>query len=159
MTYDAGLIVGKFCPLHAGHQLLIDTALTWCDRLIIVSYTKPDFPGYDRALRERWLRALYPGVTSLVVDDIWLAANQPDGLFSAVPHDDEPEDIHRRFTAWLCLQVLGETVDAVFTSESYGDGFAAVLTDWFRDHAGTSHTVTHVCVDPAREQVPVSGTM
>jgi len=53
---------------------------------------------------------------------------------------------------------MGQTVDAVFTSEDYGDGFAEVLTDYFRDHAGQSHPVKHVCVDKARVSVPISGT-
>jgi NadR type nicotinamide-nucleotide adenylyltransferase len=46
----------------------------------------------------------------------------------------------------------------VFTSEDYGDGFAASLTAWFRDHGRPGEPVRHVCVDRAREAVPISAT-
>lgn len=159
MTYQTGLVVGKFCPLHKGHQYLIDTAISLCARVIVISYTNPSFDGYERAVRQSWLNALYPTVKSLVVDEAWLASFQEQKPYETMPHDDDPEDNHRKFTAWLCHSVLGEVVDAVFTSEDYGDGFAKVLTYWFQEFAGTNHLVTHVCVDKARENVPVSGTM
>lgn len=155
MSFRRGLIVGKFSPLHRGHQLLIDEALAACDELVLLSYAKPERPGCDTARRRRWLKALYPQVPSLVVDDAWMAERAGRGLvdpFAAVPHDDEPEDLHRRFTAWLAQGVLGVTCDAVFTSEDYGDGFASVLTELF------GHPVHHVCVDRARDRVPVSAT-
>ncbi|HEX8055264.1 MAG TPA: AAA family ATPase [Novosphingobium sp.] len=72
--------------------------------------------------------------------------------FASVPDDNEPEDLHRRFTAWLARDVLGLTCDAVFTSEDYGDGFARVLAQAF------GHEVTHVCVDKPRCAVPISAT-
>jgi NadR type nicotinamide-nucleotide adenylyltransferase len=90
-----------------------------------------------------------------VVDDDWLAERRAVGLptpFASLPHDDEPEDLHRRFTAWLSQGVLGVTCDAVFTSEDYGVGFAQVLAEIF------GHPVTHVCVDKARSTIPVSAT-
>jgi HTH-type transcriptional regulator, transcriptional repressor of NAD biosynthesis genes len=158
VRFRSGLIVGKFCPLHRGHQFLIETAMAQCERVIVISYTKPDIPGYNRGLREQWLQSLYPNVISLVVDDAWLAAQKLQGPFHLVPYDDDPEDDHRRFTAWLCYGVLGETVEAIFTSEDYGDGFADVLSNWFQAYAGTSHRVVHVCVDKTRAQVPISGT-
>ena len=34
--YDTALIVGRFNTLHKGHQKLIDTALTLCDRVLIL---------------------------------------------------------------------------------------------------------------------------
>ena len=70
-----------------------------------------------------------------------------------MPDDSDPDDLHRRFTAWLAHGVLGLTCDAVFTSEDYGDDFAAVLAQEFK------HEVTHVCVDKARQAVPVSATV
>ena len=69
-----------------------------------------------------------------------------------VPHDDDDENLHREFVAWLCRDIFKQNVDAVFTSEDYGDGFAAVLT------ASFGHRVAHVCVDRDRRAIPVSGT-
>ena len=155
MPFQRGLIVGKFSPLHNGHVYLIKQAQSYCDELVLLSYATPGYPGCTTAVRLSWLRALFPAARSLVVDDAWLEKRRAAGLptpFVNVPHDEEPEDLHRRFTAWLSQGVLGLTCDAVFTSESYGDGFAAVLAEVF------GHSVTHICVDPARVAVPVSAT-
>ena len=36
-----GLVLGKYAPLHAGHQLVIETALAEVDHLIAVVYAAP----------------------------------------------------------------------------------------------------------------------
>ncbi|MCE3608448.1 AAA family ATPase [Massilia sp. P8910] len=153
-----GLVVGKFCPLHRGHMLVIDSALAACDEVIVISYTKPEFDGCGRVLREAWLRALYPQVRALVLDDTSLAALQGGATAVRVPHNDAPDAEQRDFCGWLCLDVLGVTVDAVFTSEDYGDGFARALSAYFAARRGPGAAVKHVCVDRARAQVAVSGT-
>jgi len=158
--FARGLVVGKFCPLHRGHQLLIETALSRCDEVVVVSYTRPEFARCGPDERERWLAELYPMATRLVVDDERLRAScLARGLpVRGVPHNDAPDDEHREFVAWLCCAVLGTTVDAVFTSEHYGDGFAAFLGRYFGSHADTVGDVRHVCVDLPRNAVPVRGT-
>ncbi|MDQ1923096.1 AAA family ATPase [Massilia pseudoviolaceinigra] len=153
-----GLVVGKFCPLHRGHMLVIDSALAACDDVIVISYTKPEFAGCGRALREAWLRALYPQVRVLVLDDASLASLQGGTTVVQVPHNDAPDAVQRDFCGWLCMDVLGVTVDAVFTSEDYGDGFARALSGYFDARRGPGAPVQHVSVDRARALVPVSGT-
>lgn len=156
--FATGLVVGKFCPLHQGHQYLLDQAQRQCGTLIVVSYTKPEFPGCEPDKREHWLASLYPDAVRLVVDDARLAEHcRQRGLpCVTVPGNDAADDVHRRFVAWLLREVLERTVDAVFTSESYGEGFAAVLAEVQRAHGGPM--VTHVMVDPGRRVVPISGT-
>ena len=159
--YRRGLVVGKFCPLHRGHMHLIDAALAACGEVLVISYTKPDFARCATATREGWLADLYPQALCLVVDDAVLADAFKRGAIDrrvTLPHNDAPADAHRRFCAWLCLTLGGGAVDAVFTSEAYGDGFAAVLAAEFSAHLGVAHWVDHVCVDLARRAVPVSGT-
>lgn len=160
MSYLQGLVVGKFCPLHRGHMHLIQAAIDACDEVLLISYTKPEFAGCGRAAREAWLEAVYPGVRSLVVDDASLATLcMQRGLPPRrLPHNDEDASVHRAFTAWLCAAVCGVTVDAVFTSEDYGDGFALALGDYYSTRIGSAHPVRHVCVDRERIAVPVSGT-
>lgn len=155
-----GLVVGKFCPLHRGHEALIAFAQARCDRLVILSYSKPAFPGYPTDLRTRWLEALFPDAVRLVLDDAVLAAfaRRTGTEARLLPHNDAPDDVHRDFTAWVCLAMLEVVIDRVFTSETYGDGFAAAMTRYFRANAGTSHTIEHIAFDPARAQHPVSGT-
>ena len=151
MSFRTGLIVGKFCPLHKGHQYLIETALKACERLVIISYAKPGYLRCETQRRREWLKALYPETKRLVVDDSWLL-EQNASPFNCVPHDDADDHTHRQFTAWLCHSVLGETVDAIFTSEDYGDGFARVVSEYQNAPA------SHICVDQAREAFPISGT-
>ena len=59
-----GLVFGKFLPLHRGHQLMIETALSQVDDLTLLVYDSTR-PGDDRMpieLRLSWLRDLYPDV-------------------------------------------------------------------------------------------------
>jgi len=154
-VFDCGLVVGKFCPLHLGHEFLIRQAQTACREVLVISYTKPSFPGYDSERRETWLQARFPELMTRVIDECRLIALcQESGItsISEIPPDDAPDDAHRNFVAWLCRDVLRKKVDSVFTSESYGDGFAGVLSQYF------GHHVTHICVDQARVTIPVSGT-
>jgi HTH-type transcriptional regulator, transcriptional repressor of NAD biosynthesis genes len=156
--FDTGLVVGKFCPLHRGHQWLLDQARLQCDRLVVISYTRPEFAGCEPELRERWLASLYPDAVRLVLDDERLAGHcRRLGIApTRLPDNDAPDDVHRRFVAWLLEVLLRVQVDVVFTSEAYGDGFAAALTTL--QHARSGPPVVHVSVDPERGVVPVSGT-
>src|SRR5882672_1129078 len=127
--FSHGLVVGKFSPLHRGHELLIRRALDECAEVVVLSYSKPEFPGCDAARREHWLSALFPETKRLVMTDErlreWI---KPGAEFVKVPSNELADTVHRRFCGFLCHDVLGATVDAVFTSEDYGDGFAAELT-------------------------------
>ncbi len=55
-----GLTVGKFAPLHAGHQLLIETALGEVDQLLVVIYDCPETTSVPLPVRAAWLREIYP---------------------------------------------------------------------------------------------------
>lgn len=149
-----GLVVGKFCPLHLGHELLIRRAQTQCDELVVVSYTEPGFAGLGRDRRAAWLAARFPGLRCEVLDNNHLArlCRARSVAPRTIPLDDAPEDVHRHFVARLMLDLFDGPVQAVFTSETYGDGFAAVMSQVF------GAPVQHVCVDQSRAQIPVSGT-
>jgi HTH-type transcriptional regulator, transcriptional repressor of NAD biosynthesis genes len=158
--FSAGLVVGKFCPLHQGHQLLIDTAIEQCREVWVISYTKPEFENCEPENREIWLAELYPLVKRLVIDDdrlreICLLKNIP---VCKIPDNNAPEIEHRNFVGWLCYFVLATTVEAVFTSENYGDGFADALSGYFSEQIGIPIAVHHLCVDKPRTNIPISGT-
>jgi len=126
---------------------------------VIISYCKPEFAGCEAERREQWLSKLFPAARVLVPTDARLASWGATRFgFHEVPPNDAEEMPHRRFCGYLCREVLGVTVDAVFTSEDYGEGFAAELTRCFREHAAVPE-VRHVLVDRARRVVPVSGTL
>ena len=157
--FRAGLVVGKFAPLHRGHELLVRRALAECERVFVLSYQSPEIPGYPPEVRERWLAELFPDARVLVMTDERLREMAPPSAeFTRVPTNDGPETDDRRFCGFLCREVLGTTVDAVFTSEAYGDGFAAELTRYFRERDPHHPAVAHVCVDRERVEIPISGT-
>src|SRR5262249_29769603 len=133
--FETGLVVGKFSPLHKGHQLVLDSATAACERLVVLSYSNPEFARCEAARRERWLRALYPDAEVHV-------------LTEGLPPNDAPELEQRLFVARFCARAPPQ---AVFTSEDYGPGFAAELGRQL------GREVTHVSVDPARARVPISG--
>lgn len=121
--FVTGLVVGKFAPLHCGHERLINTALAQCEELFIISYSVPEMPDCEPEKRLTWLQVRFPRAMVLVLTPELIARyNLP-----AIPHNDADADIHRHYVATLCLQVLRCRPHAVFTAEDYGDGFAKVL--------------------------------
>jgi HTH-type transcriptional repressor of NAD biosynthesis genes len=141
-----GLVVGKFWPPHRGHQLLLETAAAQVAELLVLVYANPDDPRHTAPERARWLRELYRG------DDFTQGPHSGSTPLriealpaTAVPPDAADDHTHREFVRqWLAEQ--GQSIDLVFSSETYGPGFA--------EHLG----VAHVAVDNLRQQVPTSGT-
>ena len=132
-----GLIVGKFAPLHAGHEYLIRTALAECKRVSVWCYARPDFPDMPSPLRRGWLRQVFP---AHLYPHLELLPDAP-----RPPLDSSPADVHNAYVRGV-LEGWNLHPDAVFTSEAYGTGFAAAL--------GAAHRL----IDPERRHVPVSGT-
>lgn len=102
-----GLVIGKFYPPHAGHDLLIDTARAHCDSLTVLVCAKPaqTIPGI---VRGAWLREAHLDVDVRVIED-------------RLDDDDT--------AAWAAetLRHLGRAPDVVFTSEAYGVPYSALM--------------------------------
>lgn len=126
MKFGLGLVIGKFYPPHRGHKLLISQAIAQSERTVVIVCAKPTdtIPG---ELRGRWLQEIHPTAEVIVVDD---------------RYDENDSQVWAVNT----LRWLGRAPDAVFTSEDYGDRYAALMGS------------THVLVDKARGQVPISAT-
>jgi NadR type nicotinamide-nucleotide adenylyltransferase len=140
--------------LHKGHEHLIQSANAQCEQLIVVSYSRPEFPSCSRRLREKWLSDFVPEATLLCVDAASIEQWRNERAWNLpMPFNNDPDDNHREFTHQLIKQKLKETVDAVFTSENYGDGFARYLSNH-----GNGVPIDHICVDIDRRVIPVSGT-
>jgi NadR type nicotinamide-nucleotide adenylyltransferase len=107
VPFGLGVVIGKFLPPHAGHHLLIDTALAQCSELVVFVCERPTdpIPGQDRA---EWLREVHPTADIRLIDDRY----------------DENDS---RVWADNTLAWLGRAPDAVFTSEAYGDAYAGHL--------------------------------
>lgn len=147
--FVTGLVVGKFAPLHCGHERLINTALAQCEELFIISYSVPEMPDCEPGKRLTWLQVRFPQAHILVLTPELIARfNLP-----AIPHNDDDADIHRHYVATLCLQILRCRPHVVFTAEEYGDGFAKVLTQRF------AQPVEHIRLQrPVGDEAP-SGTL
>jgi phosphopantetheine adenylyltransferase len=57
-----GITLGKYAPLHRGHQLVIETGLSEMDEMIVIIYDSPETTRLPLGLRSGWIRSLYPTV-------------------------------------------------------------------------------------------------
>lgn len=143
--FGHGLIVGKFYPPHLGHVYLVTEAAIACDRVtvLVMAARRETIPLPERVA---WLRATFAGAR-----DAGGGRAGAEVVVCGAPCD-APVD-YGDATVWAAqVAVMRATlardgrppVDAVFSSEPYGEELAAWL--------GASH----VPVDPARAAVPVS---
>ena len=128
-----GLTLGKFAPLHKGHQFMIETALKEVDELIVVIYETTVTP-IPLQIRANWIRKLYPSVR---VIEAW---DGPDGY-----SDDRAHEI--REEQYILGLLKGEQVTHFYSSEFYGKHMSIALGAADRR------------VDEARQHVPISATM
>ncbi len=129
-----GLVLGKFYPPHAGHHHLVRTALAACDHLtvLVCAASVESVPLRERV---RWMAEAHDTAwVEGVVDDI------PMDLVDPAVWEAHMEIFRSGVRYWHT------PVDAVFTSEDYGDELARRFG------------AQHICVDPARAHHPVSGT-
>lgn len=108
-----GFTIGKFAPLHKGHQFLIETALKEMDEFYVVIYDT-DVINIDVKKRADWIKKLYPNVK------IIYAYNSPKqyGL------DTESVKIQMEYLSNL---IQGIPVTHFYSSELYGEKVAEYL--------------------------------
>jgi HTH-type transcriptional repressor of NAD biosynthesis genes len=128
-----GLTLGKFAPLHRGHQLMIETAIQEMDEVIVMIYDCPETIGIPLQVRSNWLRTLYPQVQ---VIEAWGGPAEVG---------DTPE-IKRKHEDYILGQLEGRRITHFYSSEFYGDHVSKALGAENRQ------------VDPERRRIPVSGT-
>lgn len=153
--YVTGLVVGKFCPFHKGHELVLTTALEQCERVVVLSYTSEVYPKCTVYNRTKWLNdfARANGYSDRVIIRVL------DPKLDKFPNDSAHGDVHRHFCSLYLVKVLDTTVQAVFTSEEYGEGFAKYLTNIFKTLLSDKvQEVEHIMVDFDRKAFPTSGT-
>jgi HTH-type transcriptional regulator, transcriptional repressor of NAD biosynthesis genes len=153
-NHGQGLVVGKFSPLHLGHEWLIRQAALQCNQLLILSYANPEFDRCNAPNRRRWFAARLPQYESLVIDSASLPELSAGRGIAArpLPRNDAGDEEQQSFLAWLLKDILMRTPDAIFCSETYGPACARVLSK------ALGHKVAAVVMDPERKQMPVSAT-
>ncbi len=130
-SFRHGLVLGKFYPLHAGHEHLIRTANRECER-VTVEVLASRVESIPASARVDWIRELHP------------QARVVTGM------DEAPVDFADPAIWDLHMPVIEELLDApadvVFSSDEYGAELARRLGATWRQ------------VDPGRSALTVSGT-
>ena len=109
-----GLTLGKFAPLHRGHQLVIETALSEMDQVKVLIYDMPDLTEVPLSIRANWIRQLYPQVEVL---SAW------DGPID-VSNDPAITELH---DAYLRQRMKGHEITHFYSSEFYGEHVSHAL--------------------------------
>ncbi|MHC4743031.1 MAG: AAA family ATPase [Planctomycetota bacterium] len=134
MKKKVGLTLGKFAPLHRGHQYVIETALAETDHVIVLIYNCPELtscPPLD--IRSQWIRDIYPEIE---VIEAW------DGPAET---GDTPE-IKKRHEEYILKILSGRRVTHFYSSEFYGD------------HVSKALGAVNRPVDDKRSNYPISAT-
>lgn len=128
-----GFTIGKFAPLHKGHQFLVETALKEMDEVYVVIYDT-DIINISVKQRAQWIKKLYPKVK------IIYAYNSPKkyGL------DKESVKIQMDYLSNL---IKGIPVTHFYSSELYGEKVANYLN------------IENRLVDLERKNIPISATL
>ncbi len=128
-----GLTLGKYAPLHLGHQAVIETGLAEMDEMLIIIYDAVDTTAIPLGVRAGWLRSLYPSVR---VIEAWNGPRE-------VGYTPELMSAHERYIIdTLCVK----GVTHFYSSEPYGEHISRALGAMDRR------------VDEARLRIPVSAT-
>lgn len=137
--FKHGLVIGKFYPPHAGHHFLIRTAAVNCQFVtVIVMHSR--YQTIRLEDRIEWLRdehyeddnvRFFPALTEAPMN------------LTDTPTWNSEVAVMKAVTSRLAYP---GPVDAVFSSEDYGERLASY------------YGATHVMVDKPRERVPVSAT-
>ena len=133
MSSTRGLTLGKYAPLHKGHQFVIETALREMDEVVAIVYDCPDTTDVPLTVRANWIRDLYPTVQ---VVKAWDGPRE-------VGHTDE---IKRKHEDYVINQLKLTGITHFYSSEFYGDHMSGALG------------AVNRLVDPSRTVVPVSAT-
>jgi HTH-type transcriptional regulator, transcriptional repressor of NAD biosynthesis genes len=128
-----GLTLGKFAPLHKGHQLVIETALEEMDEVTIIIYDAPETTPIPLNIRANWLRKLYPQVK---VIEAW------DGPTEV----GDTHEIKRKHENYILNHLKISGITHFYSSEFYGE------------HMGAALGAVNRLVNPPRKIFPVSGT-
>ena len=128
-----GLTLGKFAPLHKGHQFMIETALSEMDELFILIYDAP-ISNIPLSVRADWLRKIYP---STHIIEGW---DGPDGQSNDRSFEIMQEN-------YILGMLNGQKITHFYSSEEYGA------------HVSKALGAVDRRVDVSRTNIPISATM
>ena len=130
---NIGFTIGKFAPLHKGHQLLIETALKEMDEVYVVVYDT-DIIDINVEKRANWIKQLYPNIHIIYAYD----SPKQYGL------DKESVKIQMNYLSELIKDI---PVTHFYSSELYGEKVAEYLN------------IENRMIDLERKMIPVSSSL
>jgi len=128
-----GFTIGKFAPLHKGHQLVIETALKEMDEVYCVIYDT-DIIDIDVTQRAMWIEKLYPNVHIIYAYD----SPKQYGL------DETSVNIQMKYLSNLIKDI---PVTHFYSSELYGEK----VSDYLK--------IKNRIVDLEKKSIPVNATI
>lgn len=132
MNKKIGFTIGKFAPLHKGHQYLIETALKEMDEFYVIVYDTKVI-NISSEKRAFWIKTLYPTVNVII-------ANNPPAKYGL---DKESVEIQMKYL----LNLLGKIRPTHFySSEEYGAKVAEYMN------------ITNRLVDIKRQKIAISAS-
>lgn len=129
---NIGFTIGKFAPLHKGHQLLLETAIKEMDEVYCVIYDT-DIINISVKQRAEWIKKLYPSVNIIFAYD----SPKQYGL------DNESVNIQMEYLSNLIKDI---PVTHFYSSELYGEKVANYLD------------IENRIIDLERKIVPINAT-
>lgn len=127
-----GFTIGKFAPFHKGHEFLIQRGIEEMEEFYVVVYDTPQF-NIDIDAKRKWIESKFPTAKLLYAFD----SPKQYGL------DKKSVEIQMQYLSKI---IEGIPVNYFYSSEEYGRCVADYLH------------ISHVLVDKARNEVPVSAT-
>jgi HTH-type transcriptional repressor of NAD biosynthesis genes len=130
-----GLVIGKFLPLHKGHEALIRYAASQCDELTVLLGVKKD-EAISGHLRLKWLWETFRDDPSIHIE--YTDDELPDSPVSS-------RDVSRVWADYLSERF--PAVRLIVSSEEYGEFLAEYMG------------IEHKYFDMERKKFPVSGSL
>jgi len=128
-----GLTLGKFAPLHKGHEAMIERGIEETERFLVLIYDSPEVTHIPLEVRVRWIRELYQHVEVI------------EARFGPSIIGDTPE-IRKMHEDYILGVLRGRKVTHFYSSEFYGD------------HVSRALDAVDCRFDPDRSRYPVSGS-
>lgn len=128
-----GLYLGKFAPLHIGHEYVIREALRQVDFLSVLIYEAPDLTSISLSKRADWIRELDSNIEVIeCLDGPTDVTYEPSGM--------------RAHEEYVVSKLGDRKVTHFFSSEPYGE------------HMSQALGALDIRIDQARKTHPVSAT-
>ena len=130
---SVGLTLGKFAPLHRGHQHVLRVAEDEMDHVVALIYDAPEQTTIPLTKRADWIRRLHPKVEVI------------EGVSGPTVSGSSPH-IMRVQEEYVMGLLNGRSITHFYSSEFYGEHMSRALSAIDRR------------VDERRTTVPISGT-